>query len=255
MADIEGVEAVLSYSGSRVRAPIKKTYLSFMTGENNVSHYYDETEKCCRLNKISISMNCYSPANLAAEETIAKAEAVLDRLCDIFAGDMTGYKLEKANLDDDAKAVKIPCTLFFRYESCPAYDVGESVLLPYSTFMCKTHVTDDSRHLSEKEKAFVSQPVVTGRYVGTGDTDNEIELGFRPKLLVLYEVGSQLFAYDALNSEVHYRFAVCGTGANTRGITLTATGFKISGSISVKSNGAICELNDLLLNYAYIAIR
>ena len=41
----ENVEAVLSYSGDCVRAPIKKIYLAFMTGANNVSHYNDETTR------------------------------------------------------------------------------------------------------------------------------------------------------------------------------------------------------------------
>ena len=254
MTDIENVEAVLSYSGSCIRAPIKKIYLSFMTGENNVSHYYDDTEKCCRLNKISVSMNCYSPANLAAEQVIAKAEEILDRLCDSFGGEMTGYKLEKAKPDDDSKAVKIPCTLFFRYESCPAYDVADSVLVPFANFMCKEHVTDENLHLSEKEKAFVRRPIVTGRYTGTGDEEHEVILGFRPKFLIIYELGSQLFAYDPVNAQVHYRFAVCGAGGNMRGVTLTKDGFKISKSISVKVNGAVCELNDVLFTYAYVAV-
>lgn len=254
MADIENIEAVLSYSGSCVRSPIKKTYLSFMTGENHVSHYYDETEKCCRLNEISISMNCYAPSNLAAETVIAKAEDVLDRLCDYYEGEMIGYKLEKARLDDDAKAVKIPCTLIFRYESCPAYDVADSVLVPYADFMCKSHVKNTNVHLSEKEKEFVKAPVTTGRYVGSGAEEREIYLGFRPKMLIVYEIGSQLFTFDAVNSEVHYRFAICGAGGNARGLTLTATGFKISEAIAVKAEGAVCELNELLLNYAYIAI-
>ena len=255
MTDIENIEAVLSYTGSKIRAPIKKIYLSFMTGENNVSHYYDETEKCCRLNKISVSMNCYSPSNLAAQEVIAKAEEVLDRLCDYFDGYMIGYKLEEAGLDDDSKAVKIPCSLYFRYESCPAYDIADSPLVPYADFMCKVHVKNQNVHLTESEKEFLQHPVITGRYVGSGAEDREVYLGFRPKMLILYEIGSQLFAYNAVDGEVHYRFAVCCSSGNARGVTLTSTGFKISKSVSVKADGAICELNELLLNYAYIAVQ
>ena len=256
MTDIENVEAVLSYSGDCVRAPIKKIYLAFMTGANNVSHYNDETtRKCCRVNKISISMNCYSPANLAAETVIAKAEAVLDRLCDHFNGEMIGYSLEKAKLDDDSKAVKIPCTLFFRYESCPAYDTADSTLLPYAEFLCKIHTANADIHVTDKEKAFLQNPVVTGRYTGSGAEERDVFLGFKPKMLIIYELGSQLVSYDAENSAAIYRFAFCGSGGNTRGLTLTATGFRISEAIAVRTGGAICQLNELLINYAYIAVQ
>lgn len=255
MTDIENVKAVLSYSGDSIRAPIKKIYLAFMTGENNVSHYNDETtRKCCRVNKISVSMNCYSPANLAAETVIAKAEAVLDRLCDHFNGEMIGYSLEKASLDDDSKAVKIPCTLFFRYESCPAYDTADSTLLPYADFLCKVHTANKEIHVTAAEKEFLKNPVVAGRYTGSGEEDREVFLGFRPKLLIIYELGSQLVSYDAENAVAIYRFAFCGGGGNTRGVTLTTTGFKISKSIAVRTGGAICQLNELLINYAYIAV-
>ena len=175
-------------------------------------------------------MNCYSPANLAAETVIAKAEAVLDRLCDHFNGEMIGYSLEKASLDDDSKAVKIPCTLFFRYESCPAYDTADSTLLPYADFLCKVHTANKEIHVTAAEKEFLKNPVVTGRYTGSGEEDREVFLGFRPKLLIIYELG------------------------NTRGVTLTTTGFKISKSIAVRTGGAICQLNELLINYAYIAV-
>lgn len=255
MTDIENVEAVLSYSGDSVRAPIKKIYLAFMTGENTVSHYNDKTtKKCCRVNKISVSMNCYSPANLAAETVIAKAEAVLDRLCDYFNGEMTGYSLEKASLDDDSKAVKIPCTLFFRYESCPAYDTADSTLLPYAEFLCKLHTANEDIHVTDSEKEFLKNPVVTGRYTGSGEEDRDVFLGFRPRLLIIYELGSPLVSFDAENYAAIYRFAFCGSAGSARGVTLTATGFRISRSISVLTGGSICQLNELLISYAYIAM-
>ncbi|MBO5184351.1 MAG: hypothetical protein J6D79_01280, partial [Clostridia bacterium] len=65
----------------------------------------------------------------------------------------------------------------------------------------------------------------------------------------------QLVSYDAENSVAIYRFAFCGGGGNTRGLTLTATGFRISEAIAVRTGGAICQLNELLINYAYIAVQ
>ena len=163
LTTVTGVEGVCSYSGTPVRSPIEKIILAFMTQENYTTHFNDENEECCRKTAVEISMNCYAPKVMAVKDVIAKAEAVLDSLYDSYAGEMKTYRLGKAEIDDVTKTLKIPCKLVFEYESCAAYSVENSILRPYADFLCKTHVNDETMHLTVAQKSFVTTPFVVGR--------------------------------------------------------------------------------------------
>lgn len=254
MTDIENVEAVLSHSGAEIRAPIKKIYLAFLTSGNNVSYFSDENEECCCRNKIEIQMNCYASFGESAESVIAKAESVLTRLCGLFAGEMTGFDLGRATRDDDAKALKIPCKLFFRYETCTAYETEGSILKPFANFFCKTHALNEEIHLTEKEKQFVQTPFSMGTYIGNGQKSRDIWLEFSPKLLFVFAVSLPPVVVTE-QGKVSCRCAFASTEGASRGLLPLSNGFRITSSASTLFEGSVIELNTSLQKYAYVALR
>lgn len=254
MSDIENVEAVLSHSGEKIRAPIQKIYLAFLTTGNNVSYFSDENEECCCRNKIEIQMNCYASFTESAESVIAKAETVLTRLCGLFAGEMIGFDLGKAVRDDDAKALKISCKLFFRYETCPAYETESSVLKPFADFFCKTHALNEEIHLTEKEKQFVRTPFAMGTYIGNGQKTRDICLEFSPRLLLVFAASLPPVIVSE-QGKVCCRYGFSCTEGASRGLLALSNGFRITTSASTLFEGSLIELNNALQKYVYVALR
>lgn len=252
LTNVTGVTAVLSYSGTPVRSPVEKVTLAFMTSENLTTHFVDENNECCRRLRFIISMNCYAPKTMDVKSVTAKAETVLDELYDAYAGQMKTYRLGKAEIDDDTKTLKIPCKLIFEYEACVAYSTQNSVLRPYSDFLCKTHVDDISVHLTSDEKTFVSMPVIVGRYTGTGSETKEVSIGRRPAAVIVYEITSALISKKESGNKICCNFGFsCGNG-NSMGVYRTEDGFGVR---NASSGDTVTNLNESLHNYAYICFN
>lgn len=252
LTTVTGVKAIYSYSGTPVRSSIEKITLAFMTQENYTTHFNDENEECCRRTVAEISMNCYAPKVMAVKDVIAKAEAVLDSLYDSYAGEMKTYRLGKAEIDDDTKTLKIPCKLVFEYESCAAYSVENSILRPYADFLCKTHVNDETMHLTVAQKSFVTTPFVVGRYTGTGTDTREISLGESPMAIVIFELTNAMVTKSESGDKIYCNFGFHSGSGNSMGVYRTSDGFGVK---RASANDTVTFLNEALRNYAYIYLR
>ena len=150
--DPDDCEAILSFDDRTVPAPLDKYYFAFLIGSDDVSVENIDTEDCCQLVKMTVSMNCYAPPGESAIAVCAYAENILEGVNAQYSGMMHGYTIGKAVIDSYLKALKIPCEMHFRYEQCPAFNVSTSVLRPYADFLCRTHVTDSTLHLASGDR-------------------------------------------------------------------------------------------------------
>lgn len=252
LTTVADIRAVLSYSGTPVHSPIEKVTFAFMTCENYATHFLDENEECCRKTIIEVSMNCYAPRKSSAKDVIAKAEAVLDALCDAYAGEMKTYLLGKGEIDDDTKTLKIPCKLIFEYEACPAYATENSVLRPFAQFLCKTHVNDETMHLTTQEKSFLMMPFVVGRYTGDGTETREISLGESPMAILIFEITDALISRSEAGDKIYCNFGFRTGGGNSPGVYRTSDGFGVK---RAQANDTETFLNKSMRNYAYVYLR
>lgn len=85
------------------------------------------------------------------------------------------------------------------------------------------HIADSGIHMTAAEKEKLAEPYVLTLYSGTGESQQAINLGFRPKLVFVYKRGVPFVNYS---SSVNVVNAAC-----------TAYGFGTSGGISITSNG------------------
>lgn len=248
-------EALLSFDDRIVPAPLTKIYLAFLVGKDNVSLFTDETNKCCQKTQITISMNCYAPPGESAIHVCALAERVLDKLNTEYGGIMNGYEIGEAVIDDYLKALKIPCKMFFIYEQCPAFDSSENAILPFADFLCKTHVYDSSVHLSSVEREKISEPFVTGYYIGLGSaSDNIITLNFKPKALFIFPANDSMVSSGSASSLLCYSDIVIPGSADSF-VSLTNSGFTVKASGSIPSGVSVRVLNENGKRYNYIAFR
>ena len=256
ITDSTECEALLSFDDRSVPAPLDKFYFAFLIGEDHVSVENTETEDCCQLIRMTVSMNCYAPPGESAIAVCAYAENVLERVNAQYAGMMSGYSIGKAVIDGYLKALKIPCKMHFQYEQCPAFNVSDSILRPFADFLCKTHANDASVHLSIAEREKLSAPVATGTYTGLGAYDSvTVTLGFAPKLVAVFPLNAAAVAFDAAHSAVKCSFDVAFPGGGNNRLIVTANGFTVAPNEAVTSGGAARTLNESGVTYCYVAVR
>ncbi len=254
--DLDTVEAVLSFDDRTVPQPLTKIYFAFLIGEDTVSLLEDSTQYACQMTDLTISMNCYAPPGENAIDIAAHAEAVLGKVNENYAGLMTGYEIGTAAIDDYLKALKVPCRMFFKFEQCPAFQISDSVILPFADFMCKTHVMDTTLHLSAAEREQISTPYAVGTYVGLGAYNPvTVTLSFTPRAVLIFPVNDAPFSLDTAHNTFLCRTAVAAAGVSDSLITLQSGGFRVSQPETVPYDSAIRSLNEQNRTYGYVAFR
>ena len=250
------VEAVLSFDDRTVPQPLTKIYFAFLIGQDTVSLLEDGTQFACQKTDLTISMNCYAPPGENAIEIAAHAEAVLGKVNEAFAGLMSGYEIGTAAIDDYLKALKVPCRMFFCFEQCPAFQVSDSVILPFADFFCKTHVTDAALHLSADERERVNTPFAAGTYVGLGAYNPvTVTLPFAPRVLLVFPVNDAPFSLDTVHNTFLCRTAVAATGVSDSLVALQSGGFRVTQPETVPYDSSIRSLNEANRTYGYVAFR
>lgn len=234
--------------------PIDRYYVVLNGHESESQLFENRNYECCQRKQIVIKMNCYAPLNENNARINALALKISDILLGYFDGKMTGFRIGSISVEDSLKVFCLPCKLFFTYEQCPASVSGDSVLRPFADFMCKTHVNDNVSHLTEDEKAYLSQPFVVGSYDGWGDGNSQlVNLGFYPKFVFVFAPATALLSMST-DKPITY-CGVAGRGLISKGISLQSVGFKVAQTETYSSYGVYPKLNELGRTYAYIAFK
>lgn len=105
----ETAEAVRAYEHTNLPVPLKKTYFSLMCEENTLLKGSPE------LNKITIRMTCFIPLTLPSYSANETAESIVTYMDELFGSDFTGCTIGETTYDDDVRAYKVICRLYFQY--------------------------------------------------------------------------------------------------------------------------------------------
>ncbi len=248
-----GCSAIRGYDTKDLPIPLKKTYLSFVPEKNTVSYFEDENKEFCQKNEVTIRMTCYSPLISVASETHILIEEVLTFLNEKYLTEISGYTIGETEYDNEVKAFRIVCKIFYERESCPATDSGNSAITTPQNFFCKTHVNDTTIHVTADEHAKYNEPFVTGTYTGDGyDIEQVIKLGFRPKLLFIFRQGYPSSVFD---SDILFLRNYCGFafgGKCSKNLHITSTGFYVLDKVTSKTE---TRLNEDGAVYVYVAFK
>jgi len=249
----DSCSAIRGFDTKGLPIPLKKTYLSFVPEKNTVSYFEDENKEFCQKNEVTIRMTCFSPLVSIASETHILLEAVLTFLNEKYLTEISGYTIGETEYDDEVKAFRIVCRIFYKRESCPAPDSLNPSITEPQTFFCKTHVKDTDIHITAAEHEKYNEPFVTGTYTGHGyDAEHRINLGFRPKLLFIFRQGSPACVYDR---DIHFLKNYCGfsfDGKSSKSLYITNTGFYVIDKIASSTE---TRLNEDGAVYAYVAFK
>lgn len=245
--------AVRGYEADNLPIPIRKTYFSLVPEENKVTYFENDNKEYCQKFSVTIRMNCFAPLSRKSTATQALAEAVLDFVSDTFPDEIRSYVIGDMEYDDNVKAYRVTCRLFMEYEICAADSSSSDGVTVPSNFFCKTHVTDTTMHLTEKEHNYISEILVTGTYTGTGTgKSNAVTLGFRPKCVLICRHNYHPTYFDQTNIIIkNYAGFAFGT-RGSRGVSMTSTGFTVS---QTETTGTQTLLNEADVTYNYIAFK
>lgn len=253
-SSLEGeVKAVEAYNAKPEQLPISDIYITFCTNENEVTFFEDDNEECCKRTTVEIKADFITSPVAATSETYAAAETLMDYLILQYAGKMKDYTIGSIKADNELKALRLPCKLTFVYEQCPAYSTDGAAIRPYADFLCKTHVNDTAVHVSQEEKDYWLEPFVFGTYVGDGDPENYIYIGFKPRFVLVF--GSGTAGVSLVNNKLEAYFAFAHRTKSTKGLTITGDGFKVNYGDTVVSKQTYPRLNDFAQTYNYIAFK
>lgn len=245
--------AIRGFDTKGLPIPLKKTYLSFLPEKNTISYFENENEEFCQKNEATIRMTCYSPLSLLASATHIQLEQVLTFLNEKYITEISGYTIGETEYDNEVKAFRIVCRIFYKREKCPAPDSENTAITVPQNFFCKTHVKDTAIHITAAEHEKYNEPFVTGTYTGDGyDIEQTVAVGFRPKLLFIFRQGYPLSIFE---NDIMFMRNYCGLafGGNcTKGISLKENGFAVLDKVG---SGTETRLNEDGSTYVYVAFK
>ena len=115
------------------------------------------------------------------------------------------------------------------------------------------HRSNSIIHVTAEDKALWNAPFVTGTFAGNNRAEIEINLGFKPKLVIVYPNSAPPML---LNNSVYRFYAGMATAsASGYGLTVTSTGFKITHMTSADVYGCMARLNDPQFFFGYVAFK
>ncbi len=245
------VTAIRGFSKSPGAIPISKITFSVTTEENKTTYFENDEAQLCVRNDIRIRLSVFAPTNRNGEQINSFAELVLDYLADIYIENLKGYEIGDLTYDDDVNAIYLPCYMDFSYTSC-ALEQDTDGNIP-ETFFCKSHVNNSLIHLSEEQKEYLDSPCVIGTYTGDGNADGkDINLGFRPKAVIIYRNTYHIASYNKENGTSNCYLGVSIGSTYTRGLMILDKGFRVKTTVT---SSATTHLNDSGGVYGYIAFR
>lgn len=240
--------------------PLKKVTVAVGISEINIDDSFaasDEvsaSDEYCRraLIKLRFSIHApYSGGGKACHEAFAD---IIDCLTFDSGLEITGSGCDNITADRDTDALVLPAYAQVYASLCPA----QSTDLVFPSFLdktlfCSSHIRNTDIHLSEQQKEHLDEPFVTGSYAGMGESTRNIDIGFRPSLLIVYAGSLPLIIPGSTYSSVY--FAAAAGISGSLGVSITDSGFKaLNGDLYASGSGSP-HMNEAGVTYTYIAFR
>lgn len=212
-----------------------------------------ERQEYCRLAEITAKLSICVPFSQGGQA----CHDIFTRIADALTF-RTNLNIEKSGCDEivsdrDTDALVMNGWFLMNADFCPAASTDEN----FASFLdkellCGSHIRNETIHVTEDDKAKWNAPFAIGFYFGNGSLPRTIDVGFRPQLVILMAASKPPVAVDFTTNTAKNYFAMAGESAYSQGITLSASGFKVSSSTI---NGTSAELNAVGVSYIYIAYK
>ena len=221
----------------------------FVANDNGVL----EKQEYCRTANIRMRLSIcvpYSYGGTACHDYFTK---IIDALT--FRTDLNVDESGCEEIEADRDTSALVCNGWFRLAAdfCPAESVDENFTsFMNKDFICSGHISNSEVHVTPEEKAQWSNSLVTGFYIGNGQSSVSFKLEFTPKLVILFCPEMPLTTVNFDGNTANCYLGVASNGYATAGLALTSTGFK---TIKSTTNYVSSFFNEAGYTYCYIAFK
>lgn len=210
-----------------------------------------ERQEYCRTAEIKANLSICVPFSKGGQA----CHDVFTRVADALTF-KTNLNIEKSGCEEitsdrDTDALVMNGWFLMTADFCPA----ESTEMNYECFLdkellCGSHIRNNVIHVTAEDKEKWNTPVEVGFYIGNSSSSKTVSLGYKPKFVILMAAEKPAVTVDFTSSSAKSYFAIASEAAQSQGITLSASGFKVQTNTT---NGVTSELNSIGMTYIYLA--
>ncbi|MDR1734142.1 MAG: hypothetical protein LBR73_04585 [Oscillospiraceae bacterium] len=214
-----------------------------------------EEQEYCRTAELRISFTIHVPYRMGGAVCHSLWTLVTDLLT--FASDLnitaSGCNQVKPQRDTDSFSLEAWCDVLADF--CPAESTGLELesFLP-KDILCGSHISNTAIHLSAADRAWINAPYRSGTYIGDGTASRTIALDVSPVYVTVWADEYPPFLADFTAGTVQTYAAQGSTTAATLGLSLTASGFRLTTGSAATLGNTAAALNIAGLTYAYFAL-
>lgn len=212
-----------------------------------------ERQEYCRTADIHARLSICVPFSYGGAACHDIFTKVMDELT--FNTDLNIIESECGDIQSDRNTSALVLNGGFRISAdfCPA-EGSES---NYCTFLdkellCGSHIRNGEIHVTAEDKEKWDSPFVTGYYFGNGTTNRTIELGFKPKMLILFCSDYEPVTVDFSTQKINPQFAFGLGNYTSQGVSILASGFKVMRTNYGNSSALFNEAGNV---YCYAAMK
>ncbi|MCQ2479494.1 MAG: hypothetical protein MJ120_02545 [Clostridia bacterium] len=212
-----------------------------------------ERQEYCRSADIHARLSIcvpYSYGGSACHEIFTK---IMDELT--FCTDLNITESECGEIESDRNTSALVLGGGFKVSAdfCP----GETADDHFITFLdkellCGSHIRNTEVHVTNEDKKRWDNPFYVGTYFGTGTASRTIDLGFKPRMLILFNSDCAPFEINFGTQKINLNFAFGSGNYYTPGLVITANGFKVN---KENFNNTITPFNNAGMIYCYIVMK
>lgn len=113
-----------------------------------------------------------------------------------------------------------------------------------------THILNKDIHITAAERTLWNTQCVVGFYLGTGSATREINVGYQPKVVIVYAVDKPI------GSNTTNSYSAIGTkNSPSLGIEITPLGFKLYNGAASALEGITPMVNAQNVDFGYIILK
>ncbi len=212
-----------------------------------------ERQEYCRTANILMRTSICVPYSYGGDACHDIFTKIIDQLTFNSSLNITESSCEETQSDRDTSALVLKGTFKITADFCPAEEVDNNYFsFSDKEFFCGNHIRNNEIHVTSAEKDKWNEPFSMGAFFGTGATSRSINLGFRPKFLMVFASEyPTVFVDFSLQKSMPY-FAVAFDGYASQGIAINENGFRV---FRTNYENSAANFNESGTGYCYIAMK
>lgn len=215
-----------------------------------------ERDEYCRNAKITLRLSIHAPLSSGGSACHEAFANIMDCLTFESSLNILTSGCDDIISDRDTDAFVLRAWLKVEANLCPA----ASSDLPLPSFfskdlLCGSHISNSNIHLSAAQQEYLGAPIRCGTFFGSGDSYDDIDIGYRPKFLFVTRIGLPIAEYDPTSRMNIVMSAIGGSSGCSMGLELKDNGFRVKNTDEFEEYGYQVRMNKMSTTYLFFAIK